>query len=215
MFVTFEGVEGSGKSSRARALVLSLRRSGERVLHTREPGGPPVSERIRELLLEQGRGEIPPLTELFLYLASRSANVALRVAPAIRAGTTVVCERYSDATLAYQVGGRGLPREPVERADRLATGGLVPDLTVLLDLDPRTGLDRLRLSGRDRDRIEMEDMDFHRRTRDMYLRLAREESGRYLVMDAEKPETEQDHVILQVVRSLLADRPDGERKRST
>ncbi|MBN1435401.1 hypothetical protein JW921_11630, partial [Candidatus Fermentibacterales bacterium] len=116
-------------------------------------------------------------------------------------GCSVVCERYSDATLAYQVGGRGLPREPVERAIALATGGLEPDLTVLLDLDPEEGLTRLRASGRDMDRIEMESHGFHSRVRRFYLELARA-SSRFLVVDAGLPGHQQDRIILDAVSGL-------------
>jgi dTMP kinase len=202
LFVTFEGVEGSGKSSRTLALARALEERGEEVLHTREPGGPPVAEQVRDLLLDR-RQEVPPLTELFLYLASRSANVSLKVAPALERGCVVLCERYSDATMAYQVGGRGLPREPVDRANELATGGLVPHLTILLDLDPETGLLRLKASGRGRDRIEAETLEFHSRVRQAYLDLATRESDRYLVLDAATCEREQDSLILDAVLKAL------------
>ncbi|MBD3278769.1 MAG: dTMP kinase, partial [Candidatus Aegiribacteria sp.] len=135
VFITFEGVEGAGKSTRCRNLIDGLKAKGLPVVHTREPGGPEAAERIRSILLDPEL-KVTPLTELMLYLASRSSNVDLVVRPALNKGITVVCERFSDATYAYQIGGRGLPETEVVQADRLATGGLVPDLTILLDLDP-------------------------------------------------------------------------------
>ena len=207
LFVTIEGVEGCGKTTRAVSLVESLRNGPETgvVLHTREPGGPPVAEGVRAILLDTAL-EVPPLTELFLYLASRSANVAMTVAPALEQGYIVVCERFSDATLAYQVGGRGLPREPVEQAIALATDGLVPELTILLDLDPAEGFRRHEGTGRSRDRIESESIEFHRRVRDFYLELAAGEPDRFVTVDAAAPQEEQDSVILSAVRRVLDER---------
>jgi dTMP kinase len=173
---------------------------GMGVVHTREPGGPPAAERVRGILLDPGL-EVTPLTELMLYLASRASNVDLVIRPALEQGTHVICERYSDATLAYQVGGRGLPEDPIRMADSLATGGLVPDLTILLDLSPEEGFLRLKRQGRNPDRIEREELDFHRRVRRMYLELA---SGdpRFLVLDGTRGPEELDRVILDTVTGL-------------
>jgi dTMP kinase len=203
-FITFEGVEGAGKSTRCLTLVRKLEADGIPVLHTREPGGPPASERIREVLLDPGL-TVTPLTELMLYLASRASNTELLIRPSLERGLNVICERFSDATFAYQIGGRGLPEDPVRNADLLATGGLRPDLVILLDLDPEAGLARLSRQGRERDRIEQEEIRFHRRVRDMYLKLA---SGdpRYLVVDGEKEPHIQDRIIEEEVRALLKKR---------
>lgn len=206
-FITFEGVEGAGKSTRCLTLLRRLESDGIPVLHTREPGGPPASERIREVLLDPGL-EVTPLTELMLYLASRASNTELQIRPALAEGINVICERFSDATFAYQIGGRGLPEDPVRNADRLATGGLRPHMVILLDLDPAVGLARLRRQGRERDRIEQEEIEFHRRVRDMYLRLARSDPG-YLVVDAEQEPHVQDSIIEDEVRSLLKKRGSG------
>jgi len=200
-FITFEGVEGAGKSSRCRTLLKVLERRGIPVLHTREPGGPPASEKIRSLLLDTEL-VITPLTELMLYLASRASNVDLIIRPALKKGINVVCERYSDATFAYQIGGRFLPEKPVRNADYLATGGLVPDMTVLLDLDPEEGLARLKKQGRKKDRIELEDIRFHRRVRQMYLKLAESES-RYLVIDASQEPAVQDRLIENSIMNMI------------
>ena len=200
-FITLEGVEGAGKTTRCRALLSYMQRHGIPHIHTREPGGPPVAEGVRELLLNPDL-DIPPMSEVMLYLASRAANVELVVRPALESGRAVVCERYSDATMAYQVGGRGLPEEPVRRANALATGGLVPDLTILLDLSPEEGLSRLGRQGREPDRIERESLEFHRRVRDYYRRTADRED-RFLVVDAALSGEEQDRIIGAAVRELL------------
>jgi len=206
-FITFEGVEGAGKSTRCRALISSLEQSGVSVLHTREPGGPPASEKIRSLLLDPELS-ISPLTELMLYLASRASNVDLVIRPALEKGINVICERYSDATFAYQIGGRGLPEKPVRDADNLATGGLVPDLTILLDIDPEEGFARLRRQGREKDRIELERIGFHRRVRQIYLELA-EKEARYLVVDASLEQDIQDQLIKDSVMSIISGKYDG------
>lgn len=198
LLVTFEGVEGSGKSSRCRSLLKALRERGCQPVFTREPGGPEVSERIRDVLLDPLL-TVPPVTELMLYFAGRAASVDLVLRPALERGRLVVCDRYSDSTTAYQGYGRGLPLGPLLRANTLATGGLIPDLTVLMDLDPAEGMRRMGLSGRELDRIEMEHIDFHRRVRRGYLELALREPGRFLIVDGLAGEEEQDAVILEEV----------------
>ncbi|MBD3371035.1 dTMP kinase [Candidatus Fermentibacteria bacterium] len=209
LFVTLEGVEGAGKTSRCRSLVAALRDRGLNVVRTREPGGPAVAEGIRNLLLDPDI-PVPPPTELLLYLAGRAANVELVVRPALEAGSCVVCERYSDSTLAYQVGGRGLDEEAIVRAQTIATGGLTPDVTILLDLDPRIGLARLDSEGGGKDRIERESLDFHDRVRRRYLEMARDED-RFLIVDATVPQAEQDAAILEhVMRSINPNTESGD-----
>ena len=143
-----------------------------------------------------------------LYLASRASNVDLLIRPALQEGINVICERYSDATYAYQIGGRGLPEKPVKDADSLATGGLVPDLTILLDLDPEEGFARLRRQGREKDRIELETISFHKRVRQIYLKLA-EEDARYFVIDASAEPEVQDRLIKDSVVRLISGNNDG------
>ncbi len=201
-FITFEGVEGGGKSSRCKTLIDFLENAGLPVVHTREPGGPPAAERVRSILLDTEM-EVTPLTELLLYLASRASNVDLVIRPALQSGTHVICERYSDATFAYQIGGRGLPSQPVHQANNLATGGLVPNLIILLDLDPEEGMRRLGKQGRVRDRIELEKIEFHRRVRQQYLELAAEEDSRYFIVDASLPLLEQDRMIRDKVLEII------------
>ena len=197
-------MEGAGKTSRCTSLVRTLGDSGLNVVHTREPGGSPVAERIRGILLDPGL-IVVPMTEMLLYLAARASNVEQVVRPALEKGQVVICERFTDATLAYQVRGRGLPGVPVREADRLATGGLVPDLTVLLDLDPEEGFRRLSRQNRKLDRIEAETLEFHRRVRTGYLELASESPDRYFVVDASLPGPEQDGLVTDAVWHLLED----------
>lgn len=198
LFVTFEGVEGSGKSSRCRHLIEALQNAGSETVFTREPGGPDVSERIRSLLLNPEL-DVPPLTELMLYFASRAANVHRVIRPALQRGATVLCDRFSDATFAYQGWGRGLPIQEMRAANDLATGGLKPDLTILMDLDPEEGFRRMNISGRKLDRIEMEALSFHRRVREGYCHLARREPERFLTVDGMLSEEQQDLLILNEV----------------
>lgn len=198
LFVTFEGVEGSGKSSRCKCLIEALRNAGSETVFTREPGGPDVSERIRSILLNPEL-DVPPLAELMLYFASRAANVDRVIRPALDRGAIVLCDRFSDATFAYQGWGRGLPLDGMRAANELATGGLMPHLTILMDLDPEEGFRRMNISGRKLDRIEMEDLSFHRRVRDGYCDLASRETERFLVVDGMLSEEEQDSLILNEV----------------
>lgn len=179
-FWTFEGVEGAGKSSLMAAVEARLRAKGEDPLVTWEPGDSPLGREIRRLLLE---GDAPaPWAELFLYLADRAEHMAKRVEPALAAGRTVLCDRFHDATIAYQVYGRGLDAETVRVASARAAGRM-PDRTILLDLDPELGLARASRRGT-LDRLERESLAFHRRVREGYLALAAAEPARFLVLDA-------------------------------
>ena len=181
LFVTFEGLDGSGKSTQARRLARYLGHLGMRVLHTREPGGTPAGRRIRAVLLGRGGEELSPETELLLMMADRAQHVARVVRPALAARVAVVCERFADSSVAYQAFGLGLERSLVEMLNRLATGGLTPDLTFLLDLPPGR-----RLGGRPArpDRIEGRGAGFFARVRQGYLALAAEEPHRFVVIDA-------------------------------
>ncbi len=199
LFITFEGVEGSGKSSRCRFLTQALQDYGCEVVLTREPGGPDVSEKIRSILLDSSL-DVPPITELLLYFASRAANVSRVIRPALERGAIVLCDRYSDATFAYQGWGRGLPLQDMINANNLATGGLKPDLTILMDLSPEEGFRRVNLTGRELDRMELEKISFHQRVRDGYLSLAKDEPERFLVIDGDEQEDNQDLIILETVK---------------
>ncbi len=173
LFITLEGIDGCGKTTQAALLADSLRKAGHPVRLTREPGGTALGERIRELLLSPDRA-IPAEAELFLYLADRSAHVSEVVRPALGAGQVVVCERHADSTLAYQGFGRRLDLGLVRRLNSLATGGLSPDLTILLDLSPAHS----RLDARRLDRLESEEEGFLVRVAEAFRQLAREEPER-------------------------------------
>ncbi len=199
LFIVFEGVEGSGKSTQARALRQRLASAGISVLSTHEPGGTPTGEQVRQWL--KGQHPITPLAELFLFSAARALLVEQVVRPALQAGQTVLCDRYIYSTLAYQGYGRGLDMEAIHQVNRLATCGLLPDLVVLLDLPPDAGL--ARKSSRALDRFEQEQQDFHRRVRQGYLELSRQEPGRWLVLDASRPREAVAAAIWERVSGML------------
>lgn len=188
MFLTFEGIEGSGKSSQLRRLADYLSGLGVPVTCTREPGGSPVGGALRALLLSETYA-VAPATELLLYAAERAEHVARVVRPALACGQWVLCDRYGDATRAYQCWGRGLRRADVEAVHGLATGGLEPDLTLWLRLDPEVALARARTRDADRGtaegRFEAEALAFHRRVAEGYAALAAEMPGRMVPVDAE------------------------------
>jgi dTMP kinase len=186
LFVTFEGGEGSGKSTQLQRLVARLRSLGLDPLLTREPGGTPLAEGIRGLLLDPGRRP-GALGEAFLMEASRAELVADVIRPALAAGRVVLCDRYGDSTLAYQGAGRGIDETLLRAMNRAATGGLVPDLTLLFDLEPERGLTRRAEAAGVPNRLDREPLDFHQRVRERYLEMARAESERWLVLDASLP----------------------------
>jgi len=188
VFIAFEGIEGSGKSTQVRALVDVLRAEGRDVVVTREPGGPLVSEQIRGVLLDPTSPDMHPRTEALLYAAARSEHLQRVVLPALKGGKVVVCDRFLDSSLAYQGFGRGLGPDDVAEVNRWALDGVLPDAVVLLDLDPEEGLRRVArrssAGGTGPDRIEAEDLAFHRRVARGYHELARRQPGRFLVVDA-------------------------------
>jgi dTMP kinase len=190
MFITLEGIEGCGKSTQARHLAQWLSDTGRACLLTREPGATPIGRRIRSLLLDPDSGAIAPAAELFLYCADRAQHVRDVIRPALEEGRIVVCDRYVDATLAYQGYARGQDLDLIRQAHRASVEGLMPDLTILLDLPAAEGLARawrqIRDGGRPRgeSRFETEALVFHERVRAGYLALARQEPERYRVVDA-------------------------------
>lgn len=177
IFITLEGPDGSGKSTQALLLIRFLKKAGFKVLHTREPGGDRVAESIRLLLLSP-HNQIVPEAELFLYWASRSQHVQQVIKPALAQGWIVVCERFSDATVAYQGYGRGVDLILIKKINRLAAGGLTPDLTFLLDIPPARGLKKVMEAKGVKDRFELEKLSFHKRVRQGYLDLAAQEPRR-------------------------------------
>jgi dTMP kinase len=191
-FITFEGVEGSGKTTQIRLAGEFLREKGIPVFMTQEPGGTPLGERIREILLNRGGFDISGEAEVFLFAAARAQHTDAVIRPALEKGQVILCDRFSDATIAYQAYGRGLPLEAVREICRFASRGLLPRLTLLFDLPVEKGLERAfrRIAGRKEasreDRFEREHLDFHRRIREGYLAIAREEPGRVKIVDASR-----------------------------
>ncbi len=182
-FITVEGIEGVGKSTNVAFLREAIEKRGIDVLTTREPGGTPMAERIREMLIEHGDEPVPDITELLLMFASRSLHVNNVIQPALAAGTWVICDRFTDASRAYQGGGRGFPQEDINRLAEWVHGDLRPDLTILLDAPVATGMHRAGRRGSP-DRIEIERVDFFERVRECYLSLAEAEPERFVVVDA-------------------------------
>jgi dTMP kinase len=172
VFITFEGIEGSGKSVQCSRLAKFLRSEGYRVIETREPGGTPFAEHIRELLLQSSGEHVTPECEVSLILAARSQHLAHVIRPALRDGAVVLCDRFFDSTLAYQGYGRGLDLRKLQRMNRLITGDLVPNLTFLFDLPVEEGLARRREHGQEQNRLDRETFRFHERVRKGFLRLA-------------------------------------------
>ena len=183
MFITFEGPEGCGKSTHAKRLKAYLEGKGRRVLLTFEPGGTQVGKKIRELLLKP-ESVLDDTTEVYLFAADRSEHVGKIVRPALEAGKIVICDRYLDSTLAYQIGGRRLPEDLVRYLNMISSQGLIPDLTFLLDVTPATGLKRAAGKGTP-DRFERETLAFHQRVRATYLQVARDNPGRVIVVKTE------------------------------
>jgi dTMP kinase len=185
LFVTFEGGEGSGKSTQLTRLAERLRAAGHETLVTREPGGSPLAEGIRALLLDPAHAP-GALTEALLMMAARSDLVERVLRPALAAKRVVLCDRYTDSTLAYQGGGRGLDAALLAEWNRAATGGLLPDLTLLFDIPPGVGLARRAGASGALNRIDLESESFHARVRARYLELARAEPARFRVLDASR-----------------------------
>ncbi len=182
--MTLEGPEGSGKTVVAKRLAAELGSRGQRVVLTREPGGTRLGERVREILLGRADLGIDPRADALLFNAARAQLVAEIVRPALGAGATVVCARFADSTLAYQGYGAGMPIDELRGLARVATGGLDPDLTILLDVDPELGIQR-KAAGT-RNRFESIDLDFHRRVRAGFLELAAAEPQRWRVVDSSR-----------------------------
>jgi dTMP kinase len=181
--ISIEGIEGVGKSTNVEHLTRTLEARGHKVLTTREPGGTPMAERIRELLIEHGDEPMPEIAELLLMFASRALHVSNVIQPALAAGTWVVCDRFTDASRAYQGGGRGIPLDDINQLARWVMGDLKPDLTILLDAPVETGMSRAGQRG-DPDRFEVERSEFFSRVREAYLQLAKAEPERFVVVDA-------------------------------
>lgn len=197
-FITFEGIEGSGKSTQLARVADALRAQGRAVTVSREPGGTATGDAIRALLLDPCSQGITPTTEILLYAASRAQHVAGVIQPALARGEIVLVDRFIDSTRAYQGAARAIAPEIVHALETIATGGLLPDRTIVFDLPVQTGLQRVSQRGA-QDRLERETLDFHERVRQGYLALARAEPQRVVVMDAAR---EADVVFADVMKTL-------------
>jgi dTMP kinase len=183
-FITLEGIEGAGKTTVARYILEWLQARGQPALLTREPGGTPLAERVRELVLKPDGEAIPAAAEMLLMFAARSLHLANLIRPALARGEWVICDRFTDATRAYQGGGRGLDRTAIESLAQLVHADLQPDLTLLLDLPVATGMARAQARRGQTDRFEQEQAAFFERVRAAYLELARSDAGRFCIVDA-------------------------------
>lgn len=202
LFITVEGIEGVGKSTNIAFLLEQLRSRGVDVLATREPGGTALGEDVRRVLLEVRDGSMSPVAELLLIFAARAQHIAEVIEPALAAGRWVLCDRFTDATFAYQGGGRGVDTHLIRQVEELVQGPLRPDYTLLLDIDAQAGLVRARERG-ELDRIERETVAFFERVRQRYLELAEAAAGRYHIVDAGRPLEEVQEQVAQLGAELL------------
>lgn len=196
-FITFEGPEGSGKSTQLRLLAERLRAEGREVVETQEPGGTEVGRKIREILLDPAVSAPRPVAELLLMFASRAQNVDEVILPALAAGKIVLCDRFTDSTLAYQGAARGLGADTVYELDRIACRGLVPHLTLLIDIEPEVGLARA-----EKTRMEQQPLSFHRTVREAFRQLAAEDSKRIHLIDGARSREE----IAEEIRAIVSAR---------
>lgn len=207
-FITFEGIDGCGKSTQMRLLASALRLRGLEVVTTREPGGTPLGQRLRGALLEAD-GQVDPLAELLLYAADRAQHVRTLIRPALASRHVVLSDRYADATIAYQGAGRGFEPQLIDELVSLATGGLKPDLTLIFDLpvaEARERASQRTRNGRLVDRLDAEDFPFHARVREAYLEIARAEPARVRIVDAGTSVEETHTRVLEIVLSFLESR---------
>ena len=198
-FITIEGIEGVGKSTNIDLLASLIENGGHRVMTTREPGGTPIAENIRQILKEHGDEPLPDVAELLLMFAARSINVNNAIRPALESGTWVIADRFTDSTRAYQGGGRGFPRESIEWLAKFVHGDLQPEVTILLDAPVAMAMQRAGRRG-DLDRFEVERTDFFDRVRESYLQLAASEPGRFIVVDC----SQDLHAVQANIREIAA-----------
>ncbi|UUL76347.1 dTMP kinase [Pseudarthrobacter sp. Fe7] len=209
VFIAFEGGDGAGKSTQAARLAAALESRGYTVLHTREPGGTPVGEKLRSLVLDHGNGDIDAHTEALIFAASRAAHASQVIRPALGRGEIVLTDRYIDSSVAYQGAGRNLGQDAVRSLNEWATSGLQPHLTVLLDVDPGMGRRRRTAGQAAEDRLESEADEFHTRIRGAFLDLAASRPESYLVLPAHLPVEDLAERILERVDTLLAGPPEA------
>lgn len=204
LFVTIEGPEGSGKTSAMQIVKAKLESEGHSVVMTREPGGTKISEQIRNVILNPDNTEMDPRTEALLYAASRRQHLVEKIWPSLQEGKIVFCDRYLDSSLAYQGVARGLGVDRILEVNSYATEGTFPDLTVLFDIDPVLGLERInRNKDREVNRLDMEKISFHNQVRSGYLELSRRFPERYFVVDASRPLEEVSAVVFKKIAEML------------
>lgn len=188
MFITFEGPEGSGKTTISNIIEKRLKDIGYQVVHTREPGGTPIAEQIRNIILDKANTMLDARAEALLYAASRRQHLVEKVWPALKEGKIVICDRYIDSSLAYQGGARNLGVENVLNINMFATEGTFPDITLLFDIKPEDGLHRIAANAnREVNRLDLEKIEFHKSVRNTFLELAKQYKNRYVIIDASKP----------------------------
>ena len=207
-FITFEGVEGCGKTTQLRLLKERLELAGEKVTSTREPGGCPIADKMRAILLDAENSAITPLSELLLYAAARAQHVREVIVPALERGEIVLCDRFTDATLAYQGHGRGLDLATIGQLNELATGGVEPKLTLLIDCPVQIGLSRAlarieATSGAREERFELESVRFHERVREGYLTLAAAFPERFVVIDGSGDVAQTEKLVTAALSSMI------------
>ena len=203
LFITFEGTDGAGKTTQIQRLTADLRQTGYDVCLTREPGGTPISEQIRDMLLNPDHSEMAATTELLLYAASRAQHVSEVIKPALEAGKVVISSRFADAMVVYQGYGRGLDLERINHLNRIATDGVTPDVTFVLDLPVEIGLQRVQNSRGGLDRLEREKIEFHRRLREGYQILAKQEPQRLKIIDSQVNSEQVYTQIQAIIQPLL------------
>ena len=204
MFITLEGPEGSGKTTAVEAAVKKLEEMGYQIVRTREPGGTPISEQIRNVILDKGNTAMDGRTEALLYAASRRQHLVEKVWPALKEGKIVICDRYLDSSLAYQGGARGLGVEEVLNINLFATENTWPDLTLLFDIKPEIGLARISANAnREVNRLDLEKIEFHNKVRESFLALARRFPDRYVIIDANLSRDEVAKATMEAILSRL------------
>ena len=204
MFITLEGPEGSGKTTAVEAAVKKLEEMGYQIVRTREPGGTPIAEQIRNVILDKGNTAMDGRTEALLYAASRRQHLVEKVWPALKEGKIVICDRYLDSSLAYQGGARGLGVDNVLNINLFATENTWPDLTLLFDLKPEIGLARINANAdREVNRLDLEKLDFHNKVRDSFLELAKRFPERFVIIDASKSKEEVAQATMEAILSRI------------
>jgi len=208
LFITLEGPEGSGKSTQLASLAQYMDETGIEYVLTREPGGTDIGEQIRQILLDTKNREMTPEAEVLLYSAARAQHVRQKISPALERGAVVISDRFAESTLAYQGYGRGLDIRSLWQITEFATGGIMPDLVIYLDIDVRIGLARKKsdeAAGKDKlNRLDQEKLDFHTRVRQGYLEMAQADPERWLILDAQQSIGHTTEQIIQRIKQLLA-----------